>query len=715
MRATPPNPSHQKHPFYMGWRNSIQNKLILTFLLIFAVVFAANLYSYYNSNKLSASINNLFQRQIPATHSIEQVHVALEAASSSLHLALAAEYTAELQEVRDTKAEFNKASREYEMYTTALILGSDSEAFKKASEGAIYAEWKKQGLDKASVILALPADQATIVKDAKGYFWDKYQQYSLQTFALKEKLLLTGKTLPPTELAAAQEQLQVLVRRVEAQKQQIVLLMVKLVEASGNEANKQVVAQQQLIASTQFVNTLSSLLAVGFAIILSVVFSQRILVKPLKKLNKVAIEFSEGRLDNRVAVSSKDELGQLATSFNTMASKLQELYTDLEQKVKDRSQALNNKVQELAEAKAKDDAILDSVGDGMIVTDSKGTILLVNTIAANILELGSDTRQLIGQPIAKCQLQDESGAQLAFKDMPSQIVMQTGQKIVKEVKIAKKDGHSNSLNINAMPIFRAGKITGVIQLIRDITHEKEVDRMKTEFISLASHQLRTPLSAIKWFSEMLVSGDAGKLEEAQLEFAKNIADSAERMVALVNALLNISRIESGRIMIDPKPTDLRELVSGIINDLKGKTAEKQQSLVVSVHQDLPKINLDPRLIGQVYLNLLTNAIKYTPKGGEISVFISKKDDQVVSQVTDNGYGIPKDQQPRLFQKFFRASNAVKVETDGTGLGLYLIKSVVESSGGKIWFESEEGKGTTFWFSIPLSGMKAKEGEVTLGV
>ena len=444
-------------------------------------------------------------------------------------------------------------------------------------------------------------------------------------------------------------------------------------------------------------------------IILIALYYTRYFTRPIISLTEKTRLMIEGNLKQQIAVTSSDEIGTLTTTFNEMGSRLAESYEALEQKVAQRTQALDQKVVELEEAKAKDEAILSSIGDGMIVTDSGGTILFINTLAADLLGITiADHMSYLDYKVY-----DENGTPLSTEERPLHSAL-LGQKIVQTIQSIRQNGTKISLLVTATPVVQNGKVIGAIQTIRDITKEKEVDRMKTEFISIASHQLRTPLSAIRWFSEMLQNGDAGKLTPQQGEFAQNIFDSTQRMIDLVNSLLNISRMESGRIIVNPQPTDLSQLVQGIINDLTGKTAEKKQTMIISVHKDLPLINLDPHLIGQVYLNLLTNAIKYTPQGGEISVLISKKDGEVISQVSDNGYGIPKSEQAKMFQKFFRATNIIKVESDGTGLGMYLVKSVVESSGGRIWFESDEGKGTTFWFSLPLSGMKAKAGEVELG-
>lgn len=454
-------------------------------------------------------------------------------------------------------------------------------------------------------------------------------------------------------------------------------------------------------------------IVIASSVIISVIalFTTRLFTAPLIALTEKTHSIMLGNFKERIRVRSGDEIGTLAAAFNTMTNELEKSYRALEQKVIERTQALNQKVHELGDAKAKDDAILSSIGEGIIVTDSSGHVLLANQIAGDLLD--TNTTSMLGKPLAINMLQANGTGILPRNEQPMETALRSGRKITRQVVIPWKDGQKRVLGITATPVLQRGTVIGSIQILRDITREKEVDRMKTEFISLASHQLRTPLSAIRWFSEMLLSGDAGTLTDQQTEFARNVYDSTERMIDLVGSLLNISRIESGRIRIDPVPTDVQELVNGIVRDLQAKLGERQQNIVVSVHKELPKINLDSRLISQVYLNLLTNAIKYSPKGSDIAVFVSRQGDQVISQVSDSGYGIPKAEQSKMFQRFFRASNVSKIETDGTGLGMYLVKAIIESSGGKIWFESEEGKGTTFWFSLPASGMKPKDGEVTI--
>lgn len=467
------------------------------------------------------------------------------------------------------------------------------------------------------------------------------------------------------------------------------------------QQTSQTAQEQQLritsttIANARTIHFVSATALFALAVV-AVVLVTRSVFKSLSKIKEGAQRFANGDFSQTISVNSQDQVGDVAAAFNQMAERQKESY------------------HRLALEKQRDEALLESMGEGVVATDELGRLVLVNSVATELLELPSRADS-VGKPLFELYkiFQIKNSKTVPDLEQPIHITLHTGQPSGDVFSFKRKNNQKILLGMSAYPVILNEKTVGAIMIVRDVTKEKEIDRMKTEFISLASHQLRTPLSAIKWFSEMLIAGDAGKLSAEQLDFAQNISDSTQRMIELVNSLLNISRIESGRIIIDPRPTDLEELVTGIVNDLKAKIEERQQNLAISVHKDLPKINLDPRLIGQVYLNLLTNAIKYTPKGGEIVVFVSRKGDNVLSQVTDNGYGIPKSQQAKIFQKFFRAENIVKVETDGTGLGLYLIKSIVESSGGKIWFESKENEGTSFWFTIPLRGMKAKEGEVSL--
>ncbi|MDE2588363.1 MAG: PAS domain S-box protein [Patescibacteria group bacterium] len=435
---------------------------------------------------------------------------------------------------------------------------------------------------------------------------------------------------------------------------------------------------------------------------------ERIEIKSRKELEKI-IQEKTSQLEN-----AKKMLEQKVDEFQRQNQKLEDIKKSMLNLLED----IQEEKEKAEEEKARDDALLDSIGDGMIAADKHNKIILLNEQAEALL--GWEKEELIGRELADAiGLVYENGEAVPVQQRPAYVALSTGRKVslsttsLNTIYYVRKDRTKFPAFITSTPVITNNAIIGTITIFRDSTHEKEIDRMKTEFITLASHQLRTPLSAIKWFGEMLLAGDAGLLSTEQGEFVKNISISTERMIELVDSLLNISRIESGRIVIDPQPTDLKELVEGIITELGVKIQEKHQHMVVTVSGDLPKINIDQRLIRQVYLNLLTNSIKYSKPESEISISISKQGEDILSEVADTGYGIPQQQQGKIFEKFFRAENAIKVETDGTGLGLYLVRAIINSSRGKIWFRSIEGKGTSFYFSLPISGMIAKQGEVKI--
>jgi len=235
-----------------------------------------------------------------------------------------------------------------------------------------------------------------------------------------------------------------------------------------------------------------------------------------------------------------------------------------------------------------------------------------------------------------------------------------------------------------------------------------LNRAKSDFISMASHQLRTPLTAIKWYTRILTNAGLEKFTPTQKRAFTQIQSANERMVDLVSALLNVSRIEMGTLAIEPKPIDFKKLLARAVDEVRPFAQEHGVALKGEALTSI-LATADANLANIILNNLLTNAIRYTPKGGHVTARLAQRKGRVIISVSDNGYGIPKKEQARLFDKFFRASNILDKEPQGTGLGLYITKSIAEELGGKLSFTSQENKGSTFTVSLPKGGLKRREG------
>jgi PAS domain S-box-containing protein len=234
--------------------------------------------------------------------------------------------------------------------------------------------------------------------------------------------------------------------------------------------------------------------------------------------------------------------------------------------------------------------------------------------------------------------------------------------------------------------------------IFDITEQKQLNKAKTEFVSLASHQLRTPVATVKWYMEMLLSGSLGELSPKQKDYVSRIHGVNEEMVDLIDTLLNVSRIEVGSMKIESKPTDVVSIMESVLVELSSQIEEKKINIHKQYNDSLKNIESDPKLLRIVLQNLVSNAVKYTPDNGAIAIIFKDSFDGKSVTVSDTGIGIPINQQDKVFTKLFRANN-VRAGSQGTGLGLYLIKSIIESMGGSIQFESEENKGSTFMIKL----------------
>jgi PAS domain S-box-containing protein len=357
------------------------------------------------------------------------------------------------------------------------------------------------------------------------------------------------------------------------------------------------------------------------------------------------------------------------------------------------------------EQQAEAEALFTSIGDGAISTDEFGRITRINPTGQYLL--GYKENELVGtwfpKKIVAVNFDDTS---VNLIDRPITKAFLTGRPVSDKLYYRRKDGRKLPVSITVSPILLGGKPLGAIEVFRDITLEQEVDRMKSEFISLASHQLRTPLSAIKTYTHMLADGYMGDLNAAQKNSLDTIIGASDRMNELISTLLNITRMESGTIAVAMKTVRIDSLAEEVVKELSLMAGGKSIRLAASV---TPKAGIaattDALILKEVMTNLVSNAIKYTPDKGKVDIKLRKSSGSAIIEITDSGWGIPEFAQDQIFSKFFRAHNIVKRETTGTGLGLYLVKGLVDALGGRVWFNSAEGKGTSFFISLPLKRPK----------
>ncbi len=373
--------------------------------------------------------------------------------------------------------------------------------------------------------------------------------------------------------------------------------------------------------------------------------------------------------------------------------------------LKEKTAAMAKAAEEILQKNAVNSAILQCIGDGIIVTDDNQNITFVNDAFEALT--GWTTPEVIGRNIVEVLPieRDSVEAGVKMQQILSRVLSGESYKsdINKPFYNIKKDKTTFPASSTIAPVWLHGKVIGLVKSFRDITREMDIDKTKTEFVSLASHQLRTPLSAINWYTEMLLSGDVGPITEGQEKYLIEVYKGNQRMISLVNALLNVTRMTLGTFVLDPELINVTDLIKDILIEQTADSDRKQLHIETNFSESMPIIESDAKLLRMVIQNLVSNAIKYTPIGGTIEILLEPDTtkDTFLFTVTDSGVGIPIKQQAQIFGRLFRADNVRTQGTEGNGLGLYIVKAIVDNSGGRVWFESEENRGSAFHVELPI--------------
>ena len=430
--------------------------------------------------------------------------------------------------------------------------------------------------------------------------------------------------------------------------------------------------------------------------VICIYYLTRLYLKPLETLAYVAEKVSQGDLSQKAPPAGKDEVGKLTEVFNQMTLSLSlrekdcrdhirqlermnrkqaELNMTLENRVKERTEKLQQLVHQVRSEKMKTERILHEIDDGVIVLDQNGKTIMINPAAR--LMLMKEDHEAPENAAADCP---------EYSDIEKVLIDHSGNSNLKAKSFPMRDNE--------------GLLIGKIIVIHDVTHYMEVDRLKSAFVSHVSHELKTPLTSIKGYVDNLRDRIVGDLNERQEEYLERVGKNTDRLIRMIDDLLNISRIESGKMTLNFSNLIMSELIEEVSRGLRPLATQKKIEMSFMKSDGDDHVMADRDKIEQAVINLVNNAILYTPPGGKVMIYMEHDQGYIKTCIRDTGVGIPTEEQPLIFDRFYRLEKDSILEPRGTGLGLYITRNVIEMHGGKIWVTSEVGKGSEFTFTLP---------------
>ena len=472
------------------------------------------------------------------------------------------------------------------------------------------------------------------------------------------------------------------------------LFIISLIK--GNAMNMNVYEVFQDAADLGKAIILVAIVFFALAIILSFSFARK-LVDPFLDMKKKVERLGPGHWGYRRTVHTGDEVEQLDTVVADLTKRLRSVYEGLEDEITARTA-------ELEEEYEKDRTILKALNIGLLVVNKDGNVIQANPTAGELLSIKSE--KLIGRYITKVIDISKHKKSLPEENHPVLKCLKTKKKVhlnpEVHLSIKRADSTYLAVKISATPLVKKQKLLGAVILFQDVTIERQIDYMKTDFINLASHHLRTPLSSLHWYLELLSSEHQKNLTKDQKSFIIEMRLAAKKMSGVVEELMDASRLNESGVSPSMERVNMTTVTKDLIKDTKILFSKNKITIETKMPSKSVYAHTDPLLAGIIIQNLINNAVKYSKEeGGKVEISITKKQKSISLSVKDYGIGIPFAEQGRIFEKMYRAENARHIETDGAGLGLYSCKMIAEKLGADISFKSTENKWTIFTVEFPL--------------